>query len=102
MFTRVVEVNSKSGKARELRPCRSRGGARPVVRPGAQIANADFFLPVPQIGDETAVDAHMLGHVDLCPPPLLAEFTQPTTKPDADITGHAPNNGCRLSPINRL
>jgi len=55
-----------------------------------QIANADFFLPVLQIRDETAVDAHVLGHVDLCPSPLRAEFAQPTPKPDTDIAGHAP------------
>ena len=67
-----------------------------------QIANADFLLPVLQVRNKTTVHAHVLGHVDLCPLPLLAEGAQPLPEPNTDIAGHAPNYGCRLSPINRL
>jgi hypothetical protein len=63
-----------------------------LERPGEhfEISDTDFLLPVLQIRNETPIHADVLGHVDLCPLPLLAEGPQPLAKPYTDISGHAP------------
>jgi hypothetical protein len=53
-----------------------------------EIANADFFLAVLQVGNEAPVQADVLGHVHLCPLALLAEGAQPFSQANTDITGH--------------
>jgi hypothetical protein len=54
-----------------------------------QITNADFLLPVLQVGDEAAIDADVLGHVDLCPALFLSQALKGLPESDADIAGHA-------------
>src|SRR6266849_75381 len=67
-----------------------------------QITNTDFLPSVLQVRDETPVHSHVLGHIDLRPLLPLAESPYPLPKLTTDITGHARNYGCRLSPVNRL
>jgi hypothetical protein len=60
--------------ATSLEACHKLGNAH-LKCPGEhfEIADADFFLPVFQVRNETAVHADVLGHVDLCPRPPLAK-----------------------------
>jgi len=90
---RVVISESRE----QFRNSHPEGGSEHV-----KIAKADFLLPVLQIGDEATIHAYVLSHVDLRPLSPLPQAAQPLAESDTDISGHAPNYGCRLSPINRL
>lgn len=94
-----TEINAEhpSQPGQELGECQVEGAGDHL-----QIPDADFLFPVLQFRYEAAVYAGVFRHVNLCPPALSSQLPQSFSEPDTNITGHAPHDGCRLLPINRL
>ena len=57
-----------------------------------KVENRDVPLPSFHVGQETSVDTHFFGHLDLTPAALLAERPNADSQTNEQVLGHEPES----------